>query len=274
MTRKVNIVVFFILFICWSVSSFAQQPADKNRSANLDLKIDLLLNNTSFDHAIVVMRSIAHINILADGESIIDRVNLQTSGTVREVLDILADTFDYKWRMSQGGIILMTKRFQGSKQLPQIHLAEMQQMSRDINNALTLTPKIDYATAINPKLRQLLLSLSPEQYGSITGDQPFYIRDLPRKQMETLIECMLQSHFTAAFRKWETLPSLLNGFPRSYLTADPSLTHGETTIEDDKRITKMYIDVLHIVRDNEGRLHSTRLAQSQKEIKKEIKGEK
>ncbi len=157
----------------------------------------------------------------------------------------LADTFDYKWRMSQGGIILMTKRFQGSKQLPQIHLAEMQQMSRDINNALTLTPKIDYATPVNPKLRQLLLSLSSEQYHAITGDQPFYIRDLPRKQMEPLIECMWQSNFAAIFRKWETLPSLLNGFPRSYFTADPSLTHGETTIEDDKRITKMYIDVLH-----------------------------
>ncbi len=219
------------------------------------------MKGQSLQRSISSLGSIAHLTILADGEAMTDQVDIEASGTIREVLDLLADKFDYRWRVAHGGIILMTKRFQGAKERPQMHMAEMQQMSKDISNALTLVPNIDYGTSINAKLRQLLRSLSADQYSAIAGNQPFYARQLPVPQFQVLKESMWQVRLAPAVQEWSGMPFFLASFPRSYFIADPEFTHGTYVIEDGKEVLKKYIDVSHIVRDSQGHLTNIRLGE-------------
>ena len=90
-------------------------------------------------------------------------------------------------------------------------------MAKDIYRAFSLAPTNDLNSPPNPTLRQLLLSLSPEQYKAITGNQPFYARDLQASQLQLFTQGIWQFNVPQAYQAWELLTRVLPGFPTSYL---------------------------------------------------------
>lgn len=231
-------------------------------AAKLEEQISLQAKQTSLSSILQALHGITRVSILADGEPALLKVDVNLKGTVRAALDSIADTFDYKWMLSPDGVVLMNKRFKSTREWPQMHLAEMTQMAKDIHNALALAPIPDAQASPNPILKQLLQSLTPEQYRAITSPQPFYARDLQPAQYQLFVQSMWTFETPQALETWEELANLLTGFPTSYLNADPKNTHSYGTIEDGKEVSQTSIDISHIVRDSNGKLHNKRFSDS------------
>lgn len=255
-----SLVVSFHPLLFAPKTSLAQ--ATQTKMPDFERKSSLSMNGTSLVNALHMLQANGQITILADGESILDNVSFNASGvSLREVVDTVTDKFDYKWYVTSGGVVVMTKRFESPQERPQMHLAEMQQMSKDIVKAFSLVPAAEPGIVPHPGLRQLMRSLSPDQYHAITGSQPFFARDLQPDQFQLYTQCLWQAHLTNILPNWNLLSQLLDNFPASYFTADPKLKTISTKIQEDQKIVQTSIDISHIVRDNEGRLHNTRLMQ-------------
>lgn len=247
------------LMACAS-SGYAQAPQSDIQS-RLEAKINLKQNDIPLDATLHLMQSVSHVNILADGEPALQKASLDCTGTVRDALNSIADAYGYKWIVTRSGTILMTKQFNNAKQRPQMHLGEMQQMVKDIRRVLALAPITDPNASPNPLLRQLLVSLTPEQYQAISGAQTFYARDLRPDQLQLFTQSVWQFNMPQAYQKWDMLMGLLAGFPKSYLTADPINTSGREITENGITRREMYIDISHIVRDRNGQLQNKRIGE-------------
>ncbi len=260
---KVNTALSGLQFACLVVcaSAGSAQTQQNDMPPALEAKLNMRQNEATLDATLHLVQSVSHINIVADGEPALQTASLECVGTVRDALNSIADAYGYKWTLTRSGTVLMSKQFNNAKQRPQMHLSEMQQMAKEIRRALALAPITDSNARPNPLLRQLLVSLSPEQYRAISGTQTFYARDLRPEQFQVFAQSVWLFNMPQTYQKWDVLSSLLAGFPKSYLTADPVNTSGREITENGIVRREMHIDVSHIVRDQTGQLHNKRIGE-------------
>jgi hypothetical protein len=96
------------------------------------------------------------VRAAVEGTPLRERADITFQGTLREALDRLSDLFDYQWRVSRSGVILMNKRFTDPNDIPQMLLQEYRQVAKD---QLAVLPD----TAPDPdheRWGELLLSLA------------------------------------------------------------------------------------------------------------------
>lgn len=247
---------------CCPFACAAQVTSQSKSLPNLEQPFGLHQKQGSFSDVLRTLQSLGHVNVMVDGEPVLQKADLDSEGSLRDALNSIAEKFDYNWRVSRSGVILMTKRFKNLQEQPQMHPEEMRQMVKDVRKALHLAPVNDENGRPHPYLRQLLLSLSKEQYKAITGNQPFYARDLHQDQFQLLMTSVWQFQIPHAFQKWDTLARILEGLPASYLYADPINTTSTIVTENGVEQKRSFVDVSHVVRDSiSGKPLVTRLGQ-------------
>ena len=89
-----------ILWACCTSVSLAQSPNQGKPPAILAQEITLRQNDAGLKDALRLLQAFG-INALADGEPALQKASFDIKGTVRQVLDQVADTFDYKWRVNR-----------------------------------------------------------------------------------------------------------------------------------------------------------------------------
>ena len=110
-------------------------------SSKLEQATHLMLKDTSFSAALETIVRQTHVALVAEGVPADKKVELSVNGSLRKVLDRVADEFDYTWRESSDGVILMNKRFKDATSAPQTHLTEIRQVTSNILTILqTLSP--------------------------------------------------------------------------------------------------------------------------------------
>ena len=234
----------------------AQTSALAATTDALKTPMTLQQKDVSFDEALKTLHAAGHINVLVDGEPRTQHADVNADKTVREALNAVCDAFDYKWTLSKSGIVLLTKRFKNSEERPQMRYAEMVQMAKDIRDALSLSPVTDEDASPNATLKQLLKSLTPEQYAALTGPKthPFYARDLRPGQYQMFVQSLWSFGFPSAYNGADLLLRQLESFPASSLFADPQNIQKEVSTSKSGQIIQEQeaITVSHLLRDRSG----------------------
>lgn len=156
-------------------------------------------------------------NVVIDDEPALKTTDLDLNCSAKEALDKIGDRFDYEWRLSKQGIILMTKRFKDPNAVPQINLPEMRQMVKEANSAMKLivcdTVPGKWALLCTP----LYESLSMDQKQLLQSGGSVNVSDLYTTQYRALEQIELNRRFAEAIHTWRFLQAELDSLSASYL---------------------------------------------------------
>lgn len=153
--------------------------------------------------------------IIVDGEPALPSADFDLHGSGKEVLSSVALKFDYYWRVNSNGVVLLTRRFTTDTDVPQVHLAEMTQMTADFTRLLP-----DTGLAIDQimfPLNALYRTLTPEQRASMQGKKHLAFPQLPPEQQKLVHLAIVNNLFGAGHKHWEQLHDLLSALPRARL---------------------------------------------------------
>jgi len=242
-------------FICLCVLGlvafpcFAQQPDPL--PAVFQKKIQVTLQGATMDATLAALAKDNHINIVADGEPLLQKADINLDGTLREALDKVADLFDYNWTVSRAGVVLMTKRFKNPKERPQFNLPEMLGLTHDMITALTA---IDYdrdPSHWQIRVKQMASTFTTEQLRALESGKTLRGSDLLPTQQGLLQNAVVSKAFAGALHLWEDLLPNLEAMPKSRLQA-----RNRDNSNDGGTVTAPEYEYLYIFRRADGQLHA------------------
>ena len=169
-----------------------------------------------------------------DGEALQKEADFDFDLKAKDVLDKIADAFDYSWSLSRHQVILLNKRFENPDELPQMRLREMRRMAKDI---LTFWP----ASSSEARSRfypfdhrsiyagnGLYRTLTPDQLAFLQSGQRLDYEHLSPEQQH-IVQLGINNEFLGITHDmWETLDACMNNLPRSILQF--RLWHGRPDI--------------------------------------------
>jgi hypothetical protein len=210
----------FTLAIMWVASAqicLAQKPPRDN--AALSRAAQLSAKQTSMSDMLATLSASAHISILADGEPVLKKADVICAGTLREALDKVADTFDYTWSITKGGIVLLSKRFKSPDERPQVNLPETLELMRNVVRALQTVdydPDPSHATTL---VREALQSFTPQQTHDLESGVKLSGASLLPQQKALLTQAIATRTFAEALRMWEAALPTIENMPISRVEA-------------------------------------------------------
>jgi len=207
-------------------------------------KVQLQAVKMSLDDMLEVVTKQTQVSILVDDEPILENTSLTFDGSLHDTLDKVADSFDYTWRVSRAGVVLMSKRFKNPNERPQMNMPEMRDMAREIVRALTLVDYIRDEAQANEAVRRLFQSLTPAQHNALESGARVYGAELQPEQRATLQQAIFTRTFLPALKLWEDAIPRLENLQHSTLLARPRTPTPPTH------------DYFYRYRDADGKLHS------------------
>jgi hypothetical protein len=195
--------------------------------AALQKRYEFHLQDASLETIAQSLMTNGHISLLIDGEPLRKRSNLDIQGTLAEALDRVADDFDYNWRTTKSGIVLLTKRFKNPEELPQLNLPEMRQMAKDIWQTMNSLPVDTDAAQAAPLLKALLTQLDKTQVDALKSGQVLHGSDLNPTQAQLLMQltqCQVYAgsyQIASDFAVWTELLPASKLYAKSYSNLPP-----------------------------------------------------
>ena len=131
--------VLAALHVTGSASANAQAPV----AATTDITakhLKFTAEQKSMSDMIASLSEQLGCSIVADDTPMKKQADVDIEGTGKEVLDRVAETFDYAWTLNRQGIITMHKAFKDPGDAPQTNLPEMRKMAQQAIAALNAFP--------------------------------------------------------------------------------------------------------------------------------------
>jgi hypothetical protein len=218
---------FLLLFSITPLPAQQTPPLPENPPLPKDLEtrtLDFHVQKQSLADVIALLSPQIGHNILADDEPLLKQADIDMKGTVKEVLDKVADTFDYSWSVNKRGVILMVKRFKNPLEHPQMSVPELKQMAQEALRVLKFR-KIETAAARNPYLlRVFYASLTGEQKQRLDRGQALLGTELTQAQRDLIEQASLNSSLGDLPYLWGQLAGELNALPASSVQrGDPEI---------------------------------------------------
>jgi hypothetical protein len=218
--------ILFIYLMPALLLSLAQQSLAQQHSelpASFQRQCKLHLENASLESIIQTLMKTGRISILVDGNPRRESDTLDLQGTLVEVLDRVARDFDYRWKVTKSGVVLMTKRFSAPLERPQLNLPEMQQMAKDMDQVLSTLPGDASGPVSNTRLgaimKELMSSLTPTQMQALNAGTKLRSVDLDPVQAQLLGQALLTQAFDHERVAVRELIEWLDALPHSSLSA-------------------------------------------------------
>ncbi len=213
--KKIFALAVLLWFLGDTNASLAQQPV--STTSRLEQATHLLLKDGSFSAALDTIIQQTHVAIVAEGMPADKKVILDVKGSLREVLNRVAEEFDYTWREGSGGVILMNKRFKDSKSAPQTHLFEMRQVISNILTILqTLSPDTNGVDWPDLEL-SLANTFTDEQTQLLLKGDRLYASALSPSQLQRLRIIIGNATFGVECFRWKDLSRAFDAMQRSEL---------------------------------------------------------
>ena len=161
----------------------------------------------------------AGLNILIDGEPLAPLADLAFDGTLEEVLNKIADTFDYNWKAGKGGIVLFNKRFRNRNDAPQASLSELTHLIKNMNDIFGLVNVDPQPFLWSSHLIQLGKSLTVQQRSFLLTEKRLRARELKPEQFLNLRTAVMNNTFGNPMKVWADLSDHLRTLDTAYLVA-------------------------------------------------------
>ena len=237
--RMLSLILHFFLVVLLLISRATlnkaiaqehklQEPA--SLTASLDQKLQIETGHTSLPILVKLLSEQANISLMVNGESPNKFINFKSSGTVRGSLDMLCENFDYTWKPTKSGLIVMNKRFYHGDTLPQVHYMEIMQAAKDIINALSALPYDIHAEEfrlkglMNPRWPDMLdnvaSNLTPNQVSVLRSGAQLPITELSPPQRTQMEDIILTASLSSTHNQWAGLLDILKGIPKGSVRMD------------------------------------------------------
>ena len=197
------------------------------------------------------------LNFIVDGKPLKTGIAISGSMSTKKLLDTISTVFDYDWKLSKSGVVLLSKRFDDHADRPQVNLLEMQQMAKEIADAIDSLQVDLKEVNWGEQIPELADSFSPQQLAYLQTGKPILGKELNQTGQNLLKSIVLNRDFAAAKRIWTEELLRLTNMKNSYLIG---VRNGDVT--EEKLDVGLYLySYLHIVRDPLGVLHQRNLKQ-------------
>ncbi len=156
-------------------------------------------------------------SIVVDDEPLLKQAEIEVKGTAKEILDKVADLFDYSWSVNKRGAVIMVKRYKDPLEYPQMNLPDLKRMAKD---ALTVLKFRNFGVAAerDPSLlNSLYTSFTPEQKQRLISGQTLYGKELTREQRDLIEAASINVSFGELPILWGLLENELNALHSSML---------------------------------------------------------
>ena len=199
-----------------AVPVFAQYPPPPSPSFVSDPRFQkpakLDVTDRSLSQIALQLSQDYHFNVAVDGEPARLKATLKLEGTLGEVLEKFAKAFDYRWRPTRSGAVILTKAFQKPGNLPQMHLSETRQMVDDFLAALQGVPfdDADWTKALD----DFVNALTPEQRAILRDKKEMSTNSLFPDQLRLLSRTLNNRYFGDPHQQWSTLAKVLHSMDR------------------------------------------------------------
>ncbi len=220
-------------------------------------RIEVNEREASLANLLKITREKTGLNFLVDGKPLKTGIAIQGAMTTKSLLDIVSQRFDYHWTLSRSGVVLFSKRFSDHAERPQVNLAEMQQMAKEIVEAID-SLQFDLKEVIwGDQIVELADSFSPQQLAYLQTGKPILGKELNLTGQNLLRSIVYNRDFAEAKRIWTEELLRLQNMKNSYLIGVRN-----SNVTEEKLDVGLYLySYLHIVRDPLGVLHQRGLQQ-------------
>ncbi len=226
--------IYRILIICWTgglliSTTNAQTTANLTKSQNDQLSTKIHVNITTCKplEFLDALRLQTQLNFIMDGVSRHGSDGLTFDGSLKDLLDKVAEKYDLKWHLHGGQSVVFEKAFQTNTDIPQINPEEMHRTATEI---------LKYIPAVEPDFDHKLWgramfslydSLTPVQITQLKSGQPIKQSALDRDQ-QMLVDKIFESRTYASARAyWELMQQTFVGILRSMITRERPTTQRE-----------------------------------------------
>ncbi len=205
-----------VCLVAGAICQFAPVAVAQTAPSALDRqRLVFHAQQQSFAQVVAALSLEMKRGIAADGVPRLLQADFNLEGTAREVLDRVADAFDYQWTLSRSGVVLLSKRFQNPDERPQLNLPELQQMARDANTVLRQASGGRAMNQTAQLINALFDAFSPEQRQILQDGKSLPIGQFTAAQVQLAQAALLGATLDSPRQLWTYLASQLTGLPRS-----------------------------------------------------------
>jgi hypothetical protein len=203
--RKFFLFQTMLCLLPFAGKAAASQKAEHKDAAWMTTVIKLQGKAVTFAGGIRTLSDQTGLPMMADGEPDLKSCDFDLATAAKEALDKFCDKFDYYWTESKQGTILLRKRFRNPDELPQMHIAEMRQMTRDIVRVLTVLRYDRNPDHVTDIMRQLYANLTADQLNALRARRRVFYRDLSAQQHALIEQAILTHSLAINLDNWVTL---------------------------------------------------------------------
>ncbi len=208
----------FLLTSCGGRAQTKLEPSTLSKPLPvLQKPLKIHLKQQSFTEMLTAFRQASGLNLMADGSPRLQKADLDLEGTVKQGLDQLAKTFDYRWNLSKSGIVLLNKRFQDHLEAPQTNPGELKHAARQIVDELSAIPFDRRKDGYVLQLQELGRSLDETQWLQLKSGQRLTQTQLTPNQFDLLQNGANAAYYGEVYTHWNDFLTLLAALPDSYV---------------------------------------------------------
>lgn len=189
-------------------SSHAVALRSSSRQAQKDplsLEVDVHYRSASLATIVNDLSKKYMFPVMADGAPAKKEANIDCKGSLRLVLEQVGKAFDYSFKVTSSGAVVMTKKFEIQENHPQYHALELRQSAQDILSVLPALPYDPKPQAWARKLRQFAQGLTPDQLGALRAGNELQLKDMSADQREAFQTIVALRAFGETRSMWERL---------------------------------------------------------------------
>ena len=187
-----SLFVSLILILTINSLAFAQKakerpPTDQELvQTRLETeKVVIQIEKLNFQHSISLLAQKCHLNLISDDIPQKREFSLNFKGTIKALIDNLAEAFDYTWRVNNQGDIAMMRQFLEPTGYPQAHYNELKQTSQEMQNLFATLNLYSGPKAFSEnRMRDFYFSLSSAQIEYMKNGNLLYPNQLTPQQFK------------------------------------------------------------------------------------------
>ena len=172
----------------------------------------------SFTKVLERLKPLLNRSICADGEPVTTAADIDVNGKASDVLDAVADAYDYVWSVSNSGVILMNKRYRNPLEHPQTHVLEMRQTAQDV---LRLLSRFSFDLDLRRERsidQAITRSFSESQVQAIAAGEKLRISAMPPEQRDLISQYVYHHHFASTYLFWSVYLLQVNSLQEGHLS--------------------------------------------------------
>lgn len=188
-------------------------------SGDLDNKVVKVdVKAATLEAMVALLAKQINCNIVMDDSPHHEPIDFTMEITARKALDRIASAYDYEWRLTRQGIVVLNKRFADPTEFPQMNIAEWKQTAKEVQQ---IAGEHDFVAGPRLILHPFVSGLTHAQWADVLAHKHLFVSALEEKQVAILREYFYVRLLTYTVFAWQKIYDNLTMLSGSSLQMRP-----------------------------------------------------